>query len=408
MNKFIHCSIVLSLFLASCAGATPVPGTVPPGTQLPSSTQPPPSETPLPATLTPSSEPSLTPTDTPVPPSPTPAYPPEGYGPDNFPADVNPLTGLKVANPALLERRPVLVKISNLPRSNRPQWGLSLADIVFEYYTEEGCTRFAAIFYGQDAEIAGPIRSGRFFDTNVVTGYKAIFVFGGAYLVEMNRFNRSEFSDRMITQLTRNTPLYRYDPNGFDFLIGSTALASAFITSGGVENGRQDLGGMTFKLEPPSSGQAIGQVIVRYSGSIYNRWDYDAASGTYLRFADTVDDFDINKENYKQLTDRLTGLPISAANLVVLYVPHEVYSIDSNGYKIYDIPFSGSGEGMAFRDGQAYQVRWQRGDADVVSLLNPDGTPFPFKPGNTWFEVLGTRSTLNQTAIPWRFQHVMP
>ncbi len=31
---------------------------------------------------------------------------------------------------------------------------------------------------------------------------------------------------------------------------------------------------------------------------------------------------------------------------------------------------------------------------DVVSLTNPDGTPFAFKPGTTWFEVVGMKSTL--------------
>jgi len=78
------------------------------------------------------------------------------YGPSNFPADVDPLTGQKVTNPALLQRRPMVIKVQNLPRTGRPQWGLSLADIVFEYYTEEGTTRFAAVFYGNDASMVGP------------------------------------------------------------------------------------------------------------------------------------------------------------------------------------------------------------------------------------------------------------
>ena len=71
---------------------------------------------------------------------------------------INPLTGLAPADPALLDRRPVLVKIENLPRSDRPQWGLSLADLVYEYHTEEGTTRFAAIYYGNNATQIGPVR----------------------------------------------------------------------------------------------------------------------------------------------------------------------------------------------------------------------------------------------------------
>jgi hypothetical protein len=171
---------------------------------------------------------------------------------------------------------------------------------------------------------------------------------------------------------------------------------------------RQNLDGMSFKLAPPAGGQPGTQVFVRYSAAIYNRWDYDPTTGKYLRFADNADDYNNNNEQYAQLTDRLTGKPIAFDNVVVLYVNHEVYSTDSAGNKIYDILFSGSGDGVAFRDGQAYKVKWQRNDTDVVSLTNPDGTPFAFKPGTTWYEVMGLSSTVQQTPQYWRFIHFMP
>jgi hypothetical protein len=91
-----------------------------------------------------------------------------------------------------------------------------------------------------------------------------------------------------------------------------------------------------------------------------------------------------------------------------LYVIHDAYFTDSHGNVIYDILLSGSGDAVAFRDGQAYKVTWQRNDTDVVSLKNPDGTPFPFKPGNTCFEVVGLRSTLEQSNQVWRFTNYMP
>ncbi len=50
------------------------------------------------------------------------------------PAAYNPLTGLVPADPSLLDRRPLVIKISNYPRAIRPQYGLNEADIVFEYY----------------------------------------------------------------------------------------------------------------------------------------------------------------------------------------------------------------------------------------------------------------------------------
>ena len=49
-------------------------------------------------------------------------------------------------DPSLLERRPVMVKVSNFPRLGRPHAGLSFADIVFDYFIGYGTNRFLACF----------------------------------------------------------------------------------------------------------------------------------------------------------------------------------------------------------------------------------------------------------------------
>jgi hypothetical protein len=355
--------------------------------------------------LHPSETPTPIPTDTPVP-TDTPSYPPEGYGPVNFPANVSPLTGLKVADPSLLARRPLAIKVSNLPRYVRPQWGLSLADIVFEYYTEEGTTRFIALFYGNNADTVGPIRSARFFDVHVVRGYKAVFAFGSAYDKVLNRLFGSEFANRLVLE-GPYSPMRRYDPNGYNHLVVDTAALSAYITSKSVENGRQNLDGMIFRLEPPAGGQPAGTLFIRYSSAIYNRWDYNPATGKYLRYADAGDDLSNGLgEQYTLQTDRLNGQTLAFDNVVVLVMLHEYYNVSP---EVFDIQFTGIGTGYAFRDGQVYQLQWQRSAPDaVVSLAWSNGTPFPFKPGTTWFEVVGLRSQVEQTAQGWRFIHKMP
>jgi len=62
---------------------------------------------------------------------------------------INPLTGLPVQDPSLLEVPAVLVSISHFPVTARPQAGLSFAPYVFEIYITEGATRFLTTFYGQ-------------------------------------------------------------------------------------------------------------------------------------------------------------------------------------------------------------------------------------------------------------------
>ena len=73
------------------------------------------------------------------------------YGPEaeDFPRGVNPLTGLEVSDPSLLNLPAMLVSISNMPVTARPQAGPGFASWVFELYIGEGATRFMNVFYGE-------------------------------------------------------------------------------------------------------------------------------------------------------------------------------------------------------------------------------------------------------------------
>jgi len=174
-----------------------------------------------------------------------------------------------------------------------------------------------------------------------------------------------------------------------------------------VDNSRQNLDGMLFQLQAPSGGQDGKQLFVRFSGGIYNRWDYDAQTGKYLRFSDAADDFNRNNEQYKQLTDRLTGAPIAFDNVVVLQVSHRY--IQRPPQEVVDMTLVGEGNAWIARDGKVYPVKWKRAKtSDVLTLVNPDGTPFAFKPGQTWFEVNGITSTASGKDGVWKFVHSMP
>ena len=73
------------------------------------------------------------------------------YGPEAeaFPEDVNPLTGREVSDPSLLKLPAVLVSISNMPVTARPQAGPGFAPWVYELFIGEGATRFLNVFYGE-------------------------------------------------------------------------------------------------------------------------------------------------------------------------------------------------------------------------------------------------------------------
>lgn len=76
--------------------------------------------------------------------TPQPRLSPVTYGPeaDAFPANINPLTGRDVEDPSLLKFPAVLVSISNMPVTARPQAGPGFAPWVYELFIGEGTTRF--------------------------------------------------------------------------------------------------------------------------------------------------------------------------------------------------------------------------------------------------------------------------
>jgi hypothetical protein len=400
-------SLGFALALSACGQATtPTPTVTSLPTLVPSATNTSvPTETSTP-TSTPTEVPTATPTITPT---------PVVYGPKNFPTGINPLTGLPVADPAILNRRPVAVKVNIVPRTtNRPPWGISFADIVYDYYHNAGYNRFHAIFYGSDAGLVGPIRSARMLDNELVRMYQSVFAYGFADQIINSRMLNSEYANRLILEgqradcpPTAQSPMCRYDPSGSDFLLGSTKSMTEYAKNKGVTTEGMDLTGMYFTALAPSGGQPANQVSLRYSGDDYVRWDFDTASGKYLRFQDNVYDQGQGEE-YAPLIDRVNNQQASAENVVVLYVRHEYFRQPPG--EIVDILLSGTGKAVAFRDGQAYQVNWNRANINsILTLTQADGSPFPFKPGKTWFQVVGQTSTSTQpTTDSWRFQFVIP
>jgi hypothetical protein len=397
--------VVLLLFIASaCTQVAPAPSAMPtenPASAIPPSEAPATTEAPPTATLAPAATESPTATASTV-----------AYGPQNFPANIDPLTGETVGDPSLLERRPLAVKIQLFPRGGRPPWGVSSADIVYDYYQNFGLTRLHAIFLSHNAETVGPIRSARLLDQSLVSMYQSIFAFGSAEQRTYSRLFGAEYANRLVVEGNTNCPpLCREDPNGSNYLVTNTDQLSAYASSKGVDNVRQNLDGMSFNSSTPTGGQPVKQIFVRFSISAYSFWDFNPDSGRYLRFQDTQEANDTQTENYAPLVDRLTGEQLAADNVVVVYAPHQyAFGTKPGVSEVVDILLSGSGPAYAFRDGQVFQVTWNRPNKNSVLFLTlPDGTPYPMKPGNTWFEVIGQSSRLeNPSPDIFRFLHFIP
>lgn len=403
MTKQILITALLAVLLSACNASTPAVVT-------------PQAETPLPAIWTPT---PITPSATAVPPTsevaPIPTYTPEPvrYGPDNYPANVNPLTGKVVSDPTILNRRPLAMKIQLFPRLYRPPLGLSKADVVFDYYQNNGLTRLHAIFYGTDVEKAGPVRSARLFDDHLIRMFKSVFAFGGADERIQTRLFSGEYANRLLVEGPQNCPgLCREDPTGENFLVANTADMTTWAVAKKVDdNTKQDLNGFVFDEVVPANGQPAIQITNHFSISAYSRWDYNAESGLYLRSQDTQETNEGNGEAFAPLVDRVNNEQISTANVVVLLIAHDYfYRSKSGDSEIIDILWTGTGKGYAYRDGKEFEIQWSRPTAaGLVSLTLADGTAYALKPGTTWFEIMGTSTTMqNQESGAWRFDFSIP
>jgi len=337
-------------------------------------------------------------------------YPIEGYGPNRFPPNINPLTGLLVPDITFLDRRPISVKVSNYPRGIRPQWGLSFADHVFEYYHEAGLTRFNAIFYSKDVPQIGPIRSGRLSDEDIVELYKAFFAFASADIRVRNVFYNSSFSDRLasLTEYpcppTTKHPLCRVEKETWNHLVTKTDNLHEYFDEKGIQNGRQNLDGLVFTQEFPPNGFPGDNIVVRFSHSSYHQWEYDPESGKYSRLQDSAM-ANQNQEVFETMEDRLNGLPITSANVFVLLADYHYFSVDP---EIVFIDFHSGGAGFGFRDGYAYPISWERSaESDFINLSNKDGNSFNLKPGNSWFIIIGSASLVEEEPN-WNFQFKIP
>lgn len=377
---------LLLMTLAACSAAPdPSPAQVTAPTQRPI----------IRPTVTPAASPTLAPSITPaVPPTAT----PDARLISTFPPDVNPLTGEQVADPAVLNRRPLAIKIENGWEAGvRPQSGASLADWVIEHESEGGIPRWTAIFYTHTPDRVGGVRSCRIIDTELPAIFKSLLACSGMsggtreFYIKPSDFNQEkrffspDFGDW--------TPMfYRIDSRAVPHnLYANPAKLWEEADKRGADT-RPDLSGLTFAAEPLSPGRATSEIKLKY-GSETETWRYDPAnttcsslSGCWLRWSAGTPHI-----------DALNNRQLNAANVIIIYVNHvEDKRFLEEDYPQYGIRVFGiqiqlwnSGPARIFRDGQEFGGQWQRFNRDdMLTFVDPDGQPIPLKPGSSWVELV--------------------
>ncbi len=334
---------------------------------------------------------------------PTPIGP---YGPTNFPADVDPLTGLPVDDPATLNRLPILIKVSNESDVVRPQSGWSFADHVWEYQMEGFAqTRYTAVMYGKSAERVGSVRSARLIDVeHLVDMYSGILVFSGGStnfahdppgpprireLVLAAPWRNRAMSEQMgfgPPNLVRIPDIPRPGIAGYHTLFAIPDEIWKWAEQQGFTQ-RPNLDGLAFDVNPPAGGTQTTEMIIDYPGiGPKHTWHWDEGRNAWLSSTD-------DQPSYDTL---VPDVQVAFPNVVILYVPHyQADFLEQEGElgELYSvgIELTGEGDAVILRNGQRYTATWHRvGTAGMLQFTDAAGATIPLTPGQVFFNTADT------------------
>jgi hypothetical protein len=295
-----------------------------------------------------------------------------------LPGDISPVTGLAVADPALLDRRLLAVKIDNHPRAI-PQSGIDQADMVIEMLVE-GITRCLTLWMESDSTYLGPMRSARPTDTYLLLAMheptyarsgsqdwvQAVAVQAGIHLV-------GEVGPPATFRISsRRAPHNLY--------VNTIELRNVADGRGHPD---EPLEGPLWEFGPmPDDADTASSVTMGFGGNT-TRWDWDQTAGMWLRTAYGEESFYRNEDG----TEARIGVPV----MVALYVDQYLAS-PPPGFGGTSLPSSqtvGSGTAYVFAEGRVVEGTWERAtETEWFTLTTADGNTMPVPPGKAWVSLV--------------------
>lgn len=292
---------------------------------------------------------------------------------------LNPLTGLPVKE-SVLENRPIAVMLDNMFLA-RPQAGLSEADVVYEILAEGLITRYMAIFYSQEPENIGPVRSARPYFIEKALEYDPYYVHVGGSMQALSDVKRYAMAD--IDGLSSGAfwrTSHKTIPH--NMYTSSEVLLDEASRKGYKSTAVPEFLAFSDQFYVPE-GDSAGTIECRYKPSsasdrtgYYTTYKYDSETHLYSRFT-----------NGEPHVDENTSDQLTCSNIIVQYADTKV--IDNEGR--LDIDFIGTGTGHLYTAGKRIDLTWSKSDANSpTQFFDSNGTPILLNPGVTWFQVMKT------------------
>ena len=280
---------------------------------------------------------------------------------------------------------PLMIQVENLYAA-RPQSGLNQADVVYEYQTEGGISRFSTLFFTTPGLAIGPVRSARLVTIKLLRFYNATLLYSGA--------------STYVVQLLASSGLRSYNEDaaqGALFRIGSRFAPHNLYTDGshvaafeqrvGAHAAGYELWARTPVGLLPPGGTAATRFQVPISGSEQPIFTYQPANGGYVRTEPTTG----------VLNDANGNVPWTVSTIVVMPVTITVAPEieDVNGTHGVDFAVQTSGTGQLAVGGQLYSINWTQGASGPPQLTLANGSPAPIAPGQVLFELVPSGQTVS-------------
>jgi len=291
---------------------------------------------------------------------------------------LQPLTGVVVDH---LEDRPIIgVKIENTGPA-RPQIGLEFADQVWEIVVEGGITRFIALYQSNYPTAVGPVRSARTSDIGVMTPLSAVLAFSGGYgpaIARIQQYGIQTMAEGRNSGF-RRTPDRRAPHN----VIGNV---EAFAEQARYDRSLQYPQGLwSTGIEDSSAyqtGTDVSRISVRVSPGQTTNWDWDAASGTFLR------------SDGQRASVSNTGVRHAATNVMVAVMAQGTFA------GVPETQMLGSGPALIATGGRAIEGTWEKETMyRPLRFFDTEGHEVKLAPGQTWY-MLSTANSNNWTLTP--------
>ncbi|WP_053170576.1 DUF3048 domain-containing protein [Streptomyces sp. SBT349] len=280
-----------------------------------------------------------------------------GRGTESPDGHRSPFTG----EPAEAGRPVLAIKVDNAPEA-RPHTGLDAADLIYVEPIEAGFSRLVAIYSSDVPDLAGPVRSARESDLDLLRQFgEPALAFSGAQRAVLDAIADAPVFDEPPDAL----------PDAYERHDDREAPHNLFVHPRAVLDAAPDASdardiGFRFGAAPGGGAPETERSVSYPNAEFTFTWSPDEKRWRVALDGDETD--------------------VTPATVVLQEV--EVTESDLHDVNGNFTPFTetvGSGDATVLRGGQAFEAEWDRDHKDEgTDFTTPDGEPMTFAEGQVW------------------------